>query len=107
MDEIWKDIEGYEDDYQVSNLGRVKSLPKKCWNGKGYWFRDGRILIPIKSKKGHNFRMEIILDLTFCFYSRFVNYKSNFPVVSEELKRSSHIKITVYLFVSFRFHFKR
>lgn len=44
MDEIWKDIEGYEGDYQVSNLGRVKSLPKKCWNGKGYWFRDGRIL---------------------------------------------------------------
>lgn len=52
MDEIWKDIEGYEDDYQVSNLGRVKSLPKKCWNGKGYWFRDGRILIPIKAKRG-------------------------------------------------------
>lgn len=26
MDEIWKDIEGYENDYQVSNLGRVKSL---------------------------------------------------------------------------------
>lgn len=52
MDEIWKDIEGYEDDYQVSNLGRVKSLPKKCWNGKGYWFRDGRILIPIKKQKG-------------------------------------------------------
>lgn len=53
MDEIWKDIEGYKNDYQVSNLGRVKSLPKKCWNGKGYWFRDGRILTPIKSKKGY------------------------------------------------------
>lgn len=53
MDEIWKDIEGYENDYQVSNLGRVKSLPKKCWNGKGYWFRNGRILTPIKSKKGY------------------------------------------------------
>ncbi|MFA6989827.1 MAG: NUMOD4 domain-containing protein [Candidatus Gastranaerophilaceae bacterium] len=26
MDEIWKDIEGYEGVYQVSNLGRVKSL---------------------------------------------------------------------------------
>lgn len=24
--EIWKDIEGYEGDYQVSNFGRVKSL---------------------------------------------------------------------------------
>lgn len=26
--EIWKDIPGYEGKYQVSNLGRVKSLPK-------------------------------------------------------------------------------
>lgn len=26
MDEIWKDIKGYEGLYQVSNLGRVKSL---------------------------------------------------------------------------------
>lgn len=24
--EIWKDIEGYEELYRVSNLGRVKSL---------------------------------------------------------------------------------
>lgn len=28
MKEIWKDVQGYEDLYQVSNLGRVKSLPK-------------------------------------------------------------------------------
>ena len=28
MDEIWKDIPEYEGLYQVSNLGRVKSLPK-------------------------------------------------------------------------------
>lgn len=27
--EIWKDIRGYEGDYQVSNLGRVKSLRKQ------------------------------------------------------------------------------
>lgn len=27
--EIWKDIQGYEDYYQVSNLGRVKSLERK------------------------------------------------------------------------------
>ena len=26
MTEVWKDIEGYEGVYQVSNLGRVKSL---------------------------------------------------------------------------------
>lgn len=41
--EIWKDIEGYEGLYQVSNLGRVKSLKfgkekilKPCIAGKGY-----------------------------------------------------------------------
>ncbi len=29
MEERWKDITGYEGLYQVSNLGRVKSLPRK------------------------------------------------------------------------------
>ena len=28
MEEIWKDIEGYEGIYQVSNLGRVRSLDR-------------------------------------------------------------------------------
>lgn len=28
MKEVWKDIEGYEGYYQVSNLGRVKSLER-------------------------------------------------------------------------------
>ncbi len=29
MNEIWKDVSGYEGIYQVSNLGRIKSLPRK------------------------------------------------------------------------------
>ena len=29
MTEVWKDIAGYEGLYQVSNLGRVKSLPRE------------------------------------------------------------------------------
>lgn len=29
MKEIWKDIKGYEHRYMISNLGRIKSLPKK------------------------------------------------------------------------------
>ena len=43
--EIWKDIDGYEGLYQVSNLGRVKSLHhnkekilKGSYNSKGYYF---------------------------------------------------------------------
>ncbi len=31
--EKWKDIEGYEGLYEVSNLGRVRSLPKKTRSG--------------------------------------------------------------------------
>lgn len=34
MEEIWKDIEGYEGLYQVSNLGRVRSLPRRTTKGK-------------------------------------------------------------------------
>lgn len=30
MNEIWKDITGFEGFYQVSNLGRVKSLGRRC-----------------------------------------------------------------------------
>ena len=32
--EIWKDIVGYEGLYQVSNLGRVKSLKRKVYAGR-------------------------------------------------------------------------
>lgn len=33
--EIWKDIVGYEGLYQVSNFGRVKSLKRKVYAGRG------------------------------------------------------------------------
>lgn len=29
MNEVWKDVKGYENLYQISNLGRLKSLSKK------------------------------------------------------------------------------
>lgn len=36
--EIWKNIEGYEGKYQVSNLGNVKSL--ETWTGDRYIKRE-------------------------------------------------------------------
>ena len=35
MEEIWKDIEGYEGRYQVSNMGRVRSLSRIAIDSKG------------------------------------------------------------------------
>ena len=29
MEEVWKDIKGYEGLYQVSNLGNIRSIPRK------------------------------------------------------------------------------
>ena len=46
MTEIWKDINGYEGLYQVSNFGNVKSLHK-------YAGRTDRILSPGKTKRGY------------------------------------------------------
>jgi hypothetical protein len=48
MTEIYKDIKGYENLYQVSNLGNVKSLPKGDGNGN----RE-RLLKPEKVKRNH------------------------------------------------------
>ena len=35
MEEIWKDIEGYEGYYQISNLGNVKSLARNVIRSDG------------------------------------------------------------------------
>ena len=47
MEEIWKDVPGYEGLYQVSNIGRVKSLRfnktkiMSQWNHNGYRIFNG------------------------------------------------------------------
>ena len=34
MEEIWRAVKNYEGLYEVSNLGRVKSIPMKRKNGR-------------------------------------------------------------------------
>lgn len=46
LEEEWKDIEGWEKLYQVSNKGRIKSLPKP-------YVPYPTILAPLKEKKGY------------------------------------------------------
>lgn len=60
--EIWKDIEGYEGEYQISNYGNVKSLN---------YLRTGkeRILKPGKNRGGYYYvqlyktRQKIIISI--------------------------------------------
>jgi hypothetical protein len=44
MNENWKDVIGYEGLYQVSNLGRVKSLNRFVTRGCNSVFRTGNVL---------------------------------------------------------------
>lgn len=54
--EIWKDINGYEGYYQVSNLGRIRSLSRKVYDRKGKFNRtmNGRIINTFKTKEGYH-----------------------------------------------------
>ena len=82
MREIWKDIEGYEGLYQVSNLGRVKSLQmyanggykkrvkilKPCNNGNGYYV----VYLMKNKKRSVNYIHRLVAQ---AFLKNFNNYK--------------------------------
>lgn len=61
--EIWKDIKGYEGYYQVSNLGRIRSIDRYIYNpgcfGFPYQNIKGRIIKPYDQGSGH---LQIILS---------------------------------------------
>jgi len=59
--EIWKDIKGYEGKYQISNLGRVKSLLE--WRGNknlDKWVENPTILTP--TNNGHGYLIINLMD---------------------------------------------
>lgn len=54
MEEVWKDIQDYEGYYQVSNLGRVRSVDRivSHWRG-GKQLKKGKMLKPYTDKHGY------------------------------------------------------
>lgn len=55
MEEVWKDVAGYEGLYQVSNMGRVRSLDRKIkgFDGRTF-FHKGKILkASLNIKRGY------------------------------------------------------
>lgn len=51
--EVWKDIKGYENLYQVSSKGRVRSLDRYVNNKGKLDFRKGKILTTSNRKNGY------------------------------------------------------
>lgn len=52
--EIWKDITGYENLYQVSNFGNIRSLVRYHTDDKGHTYKyGGGIVKPMYSRKGY------------------------------------------------------
>lgn len=83
MEESWKDIEGYEGLYQVSNLGNVKSL-------KNNKTKKEKILKPFKTRKGY---LQVILckNKTIKRFSvhrlvanAFIENPNNYPCVNHK-----------------------
>ena len=74
--EIWKDIKDYEGLYQVSNLGRIKSLV--CWAGNKYskkYIKKEKIL-KFKPKKNGYF----VVTLR---HKNIIKYKTIHRIVAE------------------------
>ena len=72
MQEIWKDIPGYEGLYQVSNLGRVKSFPRigtksnKEYILKIQKYKTGYLYVNLcKNNKRRKWKIHILVALTF------------------------------------------
>lgn len=61
--EIWKDIKNYEGYYQVSNLGRVKSLEREYYNG-GAFSKNGIISVKERLLSQHLHKGYFIVSLS-------------------------------------------
>ena len=57
IEEIWKDIDGYEGLYQISNLGRVKTLERMVPVYRGYRYQPESIKKTVVDKLGYEYVM--------------------------------------------------
>lgn len=86
--EEWRDIPGYEGLYQVSNLGRVKGLPRKVNNHTGFIQLKERILNGHKITKGYiqvqlSSRPNRVLKLIHVLVAQvFIPNPNNYPQVN-------------------------
>ena len=100
MDEVWKDIPGFEGFYQASNLGSIRSLDRYLnYKNKGLTLRKGKKLSLKTSSKGY---LEVTLVINGkCYYKRvhqlvaltFIPNPNNYPYINHinEIKTDNRI----------------
>lgn len=88
MQEIWKDIKNYEGIYQVSNLGRVRSLTRKVKTFYGFRTTKGQLLKPLKTNRNY-FRVDLKQNQKDKYVSihrlvaeAFIPNPNNYPVIN-------------------------
>jgi len=92
--EIWLSIPWYENLYEISNLGRVKSLPKRTFNWKWYFISKERILKPWSDRAWYKFINLTINKISKYLYIHrlvwlaFIENKLN----KKEINHVNHIK---------------
>lgn len=93
MSEIWRDIEGYEGKYQVSNLGNVKSLNYRYTGKEGVLkaIKDCNGYLYVNLYKNRNHKKYIIHRLVA---SAFIENPNCYPEVNhkDEVKTNNRVE---------------
>ena len=75
INEIWKDIEGYEGLYQVSTLGRVKSLGRMVPSKNGSFRKEPeKLLKPQNGRYGYKKKI----------FTKYIHYPTSFKKQTTE-----------------------
>lgn len=89
MNEIWKSVIDYEDYYEVSNLGRVRSKDRVVYNNGGKQFKKGKILKGGLCGRNRNYRF-VTLSKNGATKNKYIH-----RLVAEAFIENTHNKPTV------------